>query len=224
MNIRAITAKFAEAGKPFLALWGAVRWIGQRFWTWELVSWLVGVVFVGLAFVLAQYGWYLSGRLFLVLGAILLILRIVHDAMKSKDISVAEKIVASIIVTAVLSGICAGGSAFINDIEWKNEIRIHLSFKSSPLFTKQREKKIIWELNSYYRYLTELGLDLSPEIPPLGITPPHGPMSAGGQPNAPFYYSSLYISEDVIDNPDMVKAMYSTYIFGRLVRDSTNTT
>ena len=210
------------ASSPFLVVWGAVRWLSQKFWTWELVSWLVGVVFVGLAFVLAQYGWYVSGRAFLVLGAGLLMLRIIHDAIKSKKIGLAEKIVASMIVIVVLGAACAGGLIFISDIQWKNEVKIHLPFKSSPLFTAKRQKKITLELNEYYRYLTDLGVDLSPQIPPLGLSPPNGPILAGGSTGAPSYYSSLIVPEDSIDDPSILRSAYSAYIFNGLLVDRTN--
>lgn len=98
----------------------------------------------------------------------------------------------------------------------KRQIIAVVSFKDSPLFTPQRRKKIEIELDDYYRYLENLGFDLPKEIPPLGVSPAHGAILAGGS-EGPVYYSSLVIPEDSLDSRTIVPTVYSSYAFNRIL-------
>ncbi len=98
----------------------------------------------------------------------------------------------------------------------RREIIVVVTFKDSPLFTAGRKEKIRTELDAYYRYLTQLGLDLPREIPPLGLSPAHGPLMGGGS-QGPVYYSSLIVPEDTVDNPAVLRFVYSLYTFNRML-------
>jgi len=98
----------------------------------------------------------------------------------------------------------------------KREIIVVVSFKDSPALTKKRRTNIEIGLDDFYRYLKNLGFDFPREVPPIGVSPPHSVMSAGGG-QGPAYYSSLIISEDVVDDPRIVRTVYAGYTFNRIL-------
>lgn len=122
-----------------------------------------------------------------------------------------------------LSSMIAAGIVWTALVGWygvrkwpKREIIVVVSFKDSPALTKKRRKNIEIGLDDFYRYLKNLGFDFPREIPPIGVSPPHSVMSAGGG-QGPAYYSSLIISEDVVDTPRIVRAVYAGYTFNRIL-------
>ncbi len=93
-------------------------------------------------------------------------------------------------------------------------ILVRMNFKESVVLTPKRRENITRTVDEFYRYLTRgIGFDLPKELPPLGVSPPKSVLSAGGQQDAPIYYSSIIIPADGIDNPDIIRTAYSTYIF-----------
>ncbi len=63
---------------------------------------------------------------------------------------------------------------------------IKMNFKDSPLLTSKRRERITKILDDYYRYLTR---------------------------DAPIYYSHIVVPADGLENPDILRAAYSTYVF-----------
>lgn len=196
----------------------AILWLLEKFWGWGPLSFIVGTICIGVGIVVAQEHMYGLARCLVAAGAILVPSKVIHDALKEKK-PFMQVLAASLISVGAIAAVTWGAFWIIKRIEWKNEVIIRLTFKSSPLFTPKRQREIIWDLNKYYRYLTGLGFDLPADIPPLGLTPPHGILSGGGSARAPYYFSSLYISEDLIDNPNVLLHVYSIYSFDRILLD-----
>lgn len=191
----------------------ATLWLFGRFWAWEPLAWLVGTICIGLGFLLPEERMYGTSRAFIIAGALLFLARIVHDSITKKML--AKDIAALILISTLILGTCAYFAfVYVNYVEWKKEVLIKMTFKSSPLFTEKRKRKIIWAMNQYYLYLSSLGFDIPTELPPLGLSPPHGTGLAGGSPG-PVYYSELVVSEDSIDNANVLRLTYSLYIFNR---------
>lgn len=142
--------------------------------------------------------------------------KVLHDSIVEHR-PAKETAIAVVIAGTMLLGVCWAGWSIVDRIEWKNEIVIKMTFKSSPLFTKSRQEKIVWNLNAYYRYLRDVGFDLPSDIPPLGVSPPHSVIMGGGSLGVPSYYSSLTLSEDVIDDPKFLRFVYASYTFNRII-------
>ena len=204
--------------KPARRVVNAIAWLWKKFWTWEIVSWLVSVVCIGLAFVFAQYAWYATGRGSLIVGTLMLIYHTIAVARKDTAISAAEKVTIGVIVTVVLGGLCVMGLRFVDDIQWKNEVEVSLLFKSPNRLTERQRRQITLEFNAYYHYLVHLGFELPKDVPPVGFTS-GGILSAGGSYNAPSYYSSLFMPDS--DSSVMLRHTYSVYIFNRFLVDHT---
>lgn len=98
----------------------------------------------------------------------------------------------------------------------KREVIIVVTFKDSPTLTQTRRKNIEIGLDDFYRYLRNIGFELPREIPPIGVSPSHGVLSGGGGAG-PAYYSSLVITEDGVDSPEILRAVYSIYTFNRIL-------
>lgn len=98
----------------------------------------------------------------------------------------------------------------------KREIFVVVTFKDSPVLTQIRRKNIEISLDDFYRYLKNVGFDLPREVPPIGVSPPHSIMSGGGG-QGPAYYSSLFITEDNLDNLGTVRTVYALYTFDRIL-------
>jgi hypothetical protein len=96
----------------------------------------------------------------------------------------------------------------------ESPIMIKMNFKDSPLLSPKRRERITKILDDYYRYLTlNVGFDLTVELPPFGVSPPKSIMLAGGQRDASIYYSHIVVPADGLENPDVLRAAYSTYVF-----------
>lgn len=192
----------------------ALVWLWRKTWAWGPVAW-IGAVCISASIVLVQEQMYRAGRGLLTIGLLLLFLKVSHDVLAE------GKPAAEIVTTVLASGVVFGLFGFsawqtIDRIVWNHEVVIKMTFKSSPVFTAKRRKEIVWNLNEYYRYLQKVGFEFPTEIPPLGLTPPHGLMLGGGT-QGPAYYSSLFIPEDSVDNPDVLRSVYSSYIFDRIL-------
>jgi hypothetical protein len=194
------------------ALARAIFWLFGKLWEWGPLSFIVGTVCIGVGIVLAQERMYWLARSLVSLGAVIVVLKLVHDSF-AENKPKKEVLAAFLIVGIILTLVTLGAWWIIEKMEWKNEILIRVTFKSSPVFTPKRQKQIIWDLNKYYRYMTDLGFDLPPDIPPLGLTPPHGLLLGGGSAGSPSYFSSIYISEDTVDDPKVLRFVYSQSFF-----------
>jgi hypothetical protein len=191
----------------------AVLWLWGKIWAWEPLAWIVSTIFVGAAIVLVQEHMYGAGRGLFIAGAFVVLIKLLHDAI------VEGKKAPQIVASLVIAGLFFGGVVYaawrvIDRIEWNHEVIIHMTFKSSPLFTEKRQHKIIWNLNKYCRYLAKLGFEFPTDIPPLELSAPNSFMMGGGSPG-PAYFSSLMIPENTVDNPDTLRLDYSFYIFNR---------
>jgi hypothetical protein len=110
----------------------------------------------------------------------------------------------------------AGSVAIFGFEKWPSPpLLIKITWKDSPLFTSKRKEALTKTLNDYYRYLTDqVGLNLPNEVPPVGVGPKGGPLlSGGGQPGVPPFYSHLIMTEDTIDNVNILREVYSMYLF-----------
>jgi superinfection exclusion protein B len=190
----------------------AVLWLLAKFWGWGPLSFIVGTICIGVGIVLAQEHMYGLARSLVITGAVLVPSKVVHDALVEHK--PAKQVLAAFLISGTVVAAVAWGAWWVIDkIEWKNEVIIKVTFKSSPIFTPRRQRKIVWELNRYYRYLAALGFDLSPDIPPLGLTPPHSLLLGGGQMGAPSYYSSIYVPEGMVDDPNIFRYIFSVSFF-----------
>jgi hypothetical protein len=117
----------------------------------------------------------------------------------------------------------AAAVLYYGAVNWpRRELLVEVTFKDSPQLTARRRKQIEIELDDYYRYLISVGLDLPREVPPFGLTPPGGPELVGGSSaspgtDGPAYSSYLLVPEDAVDNPNTIRAVYSSYTFERIL-------
>jgi len=106
--------------------------------------------------------------------------------------------------------------ALPNEVRAGKSLMIRMNFKDSPLLTPPRRENISRTVDNFYRYPTvEVGFDLPAELPPMGVSPRGSLFLAGGQKDAPIYYSHIIVPEDALDNPDLIRSAYSTYAFER---------
>jgi hypothetical protein len=216
--LRVLSALWRFGLRVCMAVWHSIVWLlWDKLWGWNPVSWLVGTIFIPVGIVLAQEGLYTDGRIFIVVGAVLLFGKLVHDAINEKP----EKSLTDVISISIVSGLSIAFFAWfvwgvIDRIEWNHEMVVKMTFKGSPLFTPARKEKVQRIMNDYYKYLRSIGFDLPTEIPPLGLTP-KGSIMLGGGSQGPAYYSSLRIPEDTVDSADTLRFIYSSYAFNRML-------
>lgn len=192
----------------------AVHWLWGKISGWKQLAWIFGIC-ISLSFVAAREQMYGTTRALVTAVGVLLLAKVLNDSVVEHK-PIKEILVAFLINGAIITAAIFGLWRVIAQIEWNHEVVIKMTFKSSPLFTEKRQKEIIWSLNEYYRYLTKIGFDLPVEIPPLGLSPPHGIMGGGGS-EGPAYFSSLIISEDNVDDPNVLRSVYSSYTFNRIL-------
>jgi len=88
--------------------------------------------------------------------------------------------------------------------------------KDSPLFTERREERIRDIVDSFYRYLVNVGFSPPTELPPIGTVKGkvlHGAYILG---ESPVFYGHLSLPEERIDDPDTILAMYSQWLFNQM--------
>jgi hypothetical protein len=94
----------------------------------------------------------------------------------------------------------------------QHKAEIRLIFKDSPLFTPERKAHISAVIESFYRYLCGVGFTLPADIPPLGARPGRSISSAAIIPGS-IYDAHLSLPEDKIDDPALIRALYSQWVF-----------
>ena len=193
----------------------AVGWLWTKFWAWGPLGWIVGTICVSVGLLLAPERMYETGRVLVAFGGILVSVKVIHDAV-AENRPIKEILAVSAISVAIFTAVVFGGLWIIGNIEWNHEVVINMTFKSSALLTEKRQRDIVWEVNEYYLYLKKIGFSFPVEIPPLGLSPKHGPIMGGGG-DGPAYYSSLIVSEDSIDSPDILRYIYSAYSINRIL-------
>jgi len=203
---RAAHATFSE----IKAILFALRWT----WAWPFLGVLIPTA-IGIGSWLVSEQIYQIGRVLILMALALLLLKTFHQSLSAR-IAARQRISISLASITALALLIYSSLGVINRIEWKHEVVINLPFKTSPLLTEARKHRIIWNLNSYYRYLSNIGFDFPVDIPPVQISPPNSVNGGGGSPGAS-YFSTLTISEDNIDNPAVIRAVYSSYIFNRAI-------
>jgi hypothetical protein len=92
---------------------------------------------------------------------------------------------------------------------------VKLLFKASPLFTIDRQKRIIHEVDAFCSYLDGIGFTPPREFPPLGVWPGKVSGTRGewytGRPT--IYDNSLIMGQEKLDDRTYIRALYSQYIF-----------
>jgi hypothetical protein len=192
-----------------------VGWLWARFWGWGTLSWVIAGIAIPVGIAAAAMGMYLIGRCLVALGIMLLIAKLIHDAVIEKR-STSEVAWIAGISGAIGLALVYGCFWAISAIEWKHEMVIRMTFKQSPVLADQQDR-IQWEMNSFFLYLKKVGFNLPAEIPPLGLNPPHSVMLVGGPTIGPISTHSIFIPEDAIQNTDNIRFAYSVYTFNRLL-------
>jgi hypothetical protein len=192
-----------------------VGWLWARFWAWGALAWFVAGIAIPLGIGVAAMTMYWMGRCLVALGVLLTIIKLIHDALIEKRPR-SEVAWIAVITGAIGLAVAYGCFWVISEIEWNHEMVITMTFKSSPVLVK-REHSIQWEINSYFRYLKNIGFDLPIEIPPLGTNPPNSVIHVGGGILGPISTQSIFIPEDTIDNADNIRFAYSIYTFNRIL-------
>lgn len=96
---------------------------------------------------------------------------------------------------------------------------VKLIFKASPLLTEVRHENITRIVDEYCRYLKRIGFDPPTEFPPLGVAQIGGWGATSVEGQLPSIYDEeLRIGAKHLDSPKYVRAMYSRYIFAKLLR------
>jgi hypothetical protein len=94
--------------------------------------------------------------------------------------------------------------------------QLSLIFKNSPLFTPARKERIAKEMESFYRYLTEIGFDVPKDIPPLGTRPGNVISMTGSFPPDSIYVEQIRIPEQWLDKPNDIRNVYALWAFRKL--------
>jgi len=87
---------------------------------------------------------------------------------------------------------------------------LKLIFKNSPLFTKPRQDRIGARMESFYRYLANLGLNPPEEVPPIGTGRTYGTVVVDP---GPVYMDTIRIPENAVDDPMAPARAYAIYCF-----------
>jgi hypothetical protein len=92
--------------------------------------------------------------------------------------------------------------------------RITPIFKASSLFTVKRKRRITEEINTFYRYIRDLGFDILPHLPPIG-TDANATAGSSRMIRRPavIYESELYLPGGGIDDARSVWLAYAEYVF-----------
>ena len=88
--------------------------------------------------------------------------------------------------------------------------QLTIIFKSSPLFTPHRRNLISARMESFYAYLSQLGLAAPKEVPPIRIGNTYG--GAFTFPG-PIYMDSITIPQKGVDDPKAPVIAYALYCF-----------
>jgi len=102
----------------------------------------------------------------------------------------------------------------------KPQPQLILIFKESPLLTQARKDRIAAEMERFYVYLIQLGLDAPKEVAPIGLTKSGAFTGAGIYPG-PVYMDSISIPEKRIDDHTAAVRAYAMYCFP-VILDSYN--
>jgi len=92
---------------------------------------------------------------------------------------------------------------------------VELVFKASPLFTPLRKAEIEHEVGAYCHYLTSVGFDMPKQFPPVGTRPGKVNSFLSVSPGT-IYSEELTLPADNLDDPQRVRAAFSSYIFGKM--------
>ncbi len=115
--------------------------------------------------------------------------------------------------------LCCSVIAFGYRIWPASPISVKVTFKSSPLFTEARKKRITNILNNFYGYLAEIGFEIPKEVPPLGVA--KGLLMSGGTAHGGPYNADMVIPEETLDSPDdMIIRAYAEYLFRELIPEN----
>ena len=96
---------------------------------------------------------------------------------------------------------------------------LKLIFKDSSLFTPSRKQRIAGEMEKFYRYLVELGLEAPKEVPPLGVRE-QGAFGMAGTFPGPVYLDSVGLPSSALDDPMTPVRGYAMYCFPFMLRVS----
>jgi uncharacterized protein DUF4062 len=93
--------------------------------------------------------------------------------------------------------------------------QVTVEFKSSPLFTAQRQKHIRRDLTAFHDYLTAIGFDIPKKVPfILGTTPNRVSMGLA-TPGDP-YNTFIRIPENTIHQDRRIQIQYAMFVFRNL--------
>jgi hypothetical protein len=100
------------------------------------------------------------------------------------------------------------------DQTYSKQHALKLIFKDSPLFTTQHKDRISSRMESFYGYLSQLGLDAPKEVPPIEVGTTYG--GSFTYPG-PIYMNTVRIPERAIDDPNAPVIVYAQYSFGAML-------
>jgi hypothetical protein len=98
--------------------------------------------------------------------------------------------------------------------------RIEVTFKDSPLFTKERRSTISSDINRFATYLGALGLPIPSDIPPIGIDtskPKAVGWSFNEQSNNKYYYNTFTLQQGALDDREKITEAFTSFVVGRFI-------
>ena len=98
--------------------------------------------------------------------------------------------------------------------------RIEVTFKDSPLFTKERRSTISGDINRFAAYLGALGMPIPTDLPTIGIDttkPKAAGWSFNEQSNNKYYYNTFTLQQGALDDRQKITEAFSNFVVGRFI-------
>jgi hypothetical protein len=158
---------------------------------------------------------FLYARIFFIAGSVILAGALTRLVCGSNE-HVAVRISQIFIGLIAIAGVTALELWPVSRIEEKTFVTVE--FKNSELFKKNsRRRRIREEFTKLRNYLVEIGFDVPRERPViLGTVRSSAPIQSGLSPGGPFEWQ-IRIPERDIDNPLMLRQVYSYAVFRHLL-------
>ena len=105
--------------------------------------------------------------------------------------------------------------------------RLVIVFKSSPVFTQARRKRLTEDLEAAYKYLSDIGFDVPTHVPPIEVVPQSKArgstiISGAVSQQEALYLSNLVIGEYRIDEDNALTGTWMLYVFEQLLAPKMN--
>jgi hypothetical protein len=89
----------------------------------------------------------------------------------------------------------------------------HLEFKYSPLITASTKESIVDAVGGYFEFLKEIGIEIPPRLPPVGVYSGSDSTGSSYHPSEPIS-DNIMIGENKLKNPRDITMEFSEWLVG----------